>query len=173
MLTPVTDDFVSPLHDGLFVASEHMILSLTVELTARDPDVQFGPLGREFLQAIAFLNGRPLVLAYYLNATAERAVSEARRIRARQFTLVGDHVTRITPGVIYEPGELIVKGIDIAQIALLIWFTVGTVPFRIISKYEVSTRGRFYTYEGRSIGRPEMTVEIDLVQTLKTPAAKP
>ncbi|MDP3072281.1 MAG: restriction endonuclease [Opitutaceae bacterium] len=173
VLTPVTNDFVSPLQDGLFVASEHMILSLTVELTARNPSVQFGPLGPEFLHAVAFLNGRPLVLADYLNATAERAVSKERRIRARQFTLVGDHVTRITPGVIFEPCEFIIKGIDVAQVVLYVWFTVATVPFRIISQYEVSTRGRFYTYEGRSIGHPEMTVEIDLVQTLQMPTAKP
>jgi len=105
-----------PLPDGYLVTAEHMILSLNVELTARDPSVRFGPLAPEFLNTPTFLNGRPIVLAAHLNQHAEIAIEEERRARARQFSLVGDHNVKITPGMIYEPGELLVGEIDIARI---------------------------------------------------------
>ena len=98
------------------------------------------------------LNGTPISCAEYISQQINATVDEHINHLPTNTLPDGTYPYDIEKEIVVTPDHLVVNGFEIGRIKLRIRYYVEVVRPAIVSKYEVETRGRIYTFDAVKVG---------------------
>jgi hypothetical protein len=98
------------------------------------------------------LNGTPISSTEYISRQINAIVDDHTKHLATNTLPDGTYPYDIEKEIVVAPDHLVVNGLEIGRIKFRIRYYVDVVRPAIVSKYEVETRGRIYTFDAVKVG---------------------
>jgi len=119
-----------------------------------------GEHGLDVSEGTAILHGEIVAV----NELSTRWIQELHTVHSKKYTRLsrreGDHLVRTRRRLMFEPGELLVNGIDVAAVDLDIKATLHVRKPAVRSYFAVEGRGRTWTFDSGEFDRWRMVVSI-------------
>jgi hypothetical protein len=114
---------------------------------------------------VILLNGAPISCKEYLSQQINLIVDEHTNHLATNMLPDGTYSYDIEKEIIVAPDDLVVNGLEIGRIKFRIRYYLDVVRPAIVSKYEVETRGRIYTFDAVKVGDAG-AAQLTIIETL-------
>jgi hypothetical protein len=114
---------------------------------------------------VTLLNGTPISCTEYISQRINAIVDEHTNHLATNTLPDGTYPYDIEKEIVVAPDNLVVNGLEIGRIKFRIRYYVEVVRPAIVSKYEVETRGRIYTFDAVKVGDAG-AAQLTLIETL-------
>jgi hypothetical protein len=101
---------------------------------------------------VTMLNGTPISCMEYISQQINATVGEHTSHLPTGTLPDGTYPYDIEKEIVVAPDHLVVNGLEIGRIKLRVRYYVEVVRPAIVSKCEVETRGRIYTFDAVKVG---------------------
>ncbi len=160
-----TDEFA----DILKIQAKHTIREITnvqIAFRARSVTPADPPRDIDLRDKSCVMNNRTMLFKEFVLEQAHRMVSQELSQDPALLRTEGGMAKTCQGGIQFGPGEFLIESMDIERMELWVSFHLFVRPTKLVSKFELSGRGRAYTFEPVDEIIPGSKVEITVVTGL-------